>query len=226
VSFAHTSGQAAGGAVAFAVPSQTLDLGDAAAAGAAATAIRSDAQFAFTSPGAGYPVSVTFAAKADGVATTPARSDHGHDIPVFQRVRKTADETVNNSNVMQNDDELLLAIAANEVWAFDLVLFYASATATPDGKYQITGPAGSTLRYHVAEEEEGTAIGFAGGIYTSTGAVVTAADSTATTWVHFKGHIVNGANAGNLQLTWAQLNATVENTKILANSYLLAYHLN
>ena len=29
---------------------------------------------------------------------------------------KTADQTVNNSAVLQNDDHLLLAVGANEVW--------------------------------------------------------------------------------------------------------------
>jgi hypothetical protein len=35
-----------------------------------------------------------------------------------QIIRKTADETVNNSAVLQNDDELLFPIGANEVLVF------------------------------------------------------------------------------------------------------------
>ena len=38
---------------------------------------RSDHQHGFTAPSAGYPLDVA-AAEADGTATTPARSDHGH----------------------------------------------------------------------------------------------------------------------------------------------------
>ncbi len=70
-----------GGGVSFAAPSETIDIGDAAAEGVAATALRSDAQFAFTAPGAGYPVDTDFTAEDDGAATTPARSDHRHNIP-------------------------------------------------------------------------------------------------------------------------------------------------
>ena len=65
----HTAG--------FAAPTGAIDIGDAAAEGAAATHSRSDHQHQFTAPGAGYPVDVA-AAEADGAATTPARADHGH----------------------------------------------------------------------------------------------------------------------------------------------------
>ena len=47
-------------------------------------------------------------------------------------VRKTADETVNNSNALQNDNHLLLALAANEVWQVELTLLLLSTSTTPD----------------------------------------------------------------------------------------------
>lgn len=47
--------------------------------------------------------------------------------------RKTADEVVNNSATLQNDDHLLLALAANEVWEVEINLWYDSGT-TPDLK--------------------------------------------------------------------------------------------
>ena len=65
----HTAG--------FGSPTGNIDIGDAAAEGAAATHSRSDHQHTFTAPGAGYPQDVA-AAEADGVAATPARSDHVH----------------------------------------------------------------------------------------------------------------------------------------------------
>ena len=66
-----------GGGVTFAAPSAVIDIGDAAVEGVATTALRSDAQFAFTAPTAGYPLDVA-AAEADGTAARPARSDHVH----------------------------------------------------------------------------------------------------------------------------------------------------
>ena len=44
--------------------------------------------------------------------------------------------------------------------------------------------------------------------------------------VELKGVITNGANAGDLQLQWAQQVATVENTRVFADSHILAFKLN
>lgn len=61
----------------FAVPSATIDIGDSAVEGVAVSALRSDAQFAFPAPAAGYPVDVA-AVEADGVSTKASRDDHRH----------------------------------------------------------------------------------------------------------------------------------------------------
>lgn len=71
----RTSSSPLGGS--FASPSAELNIGDTVAAGTAVTALRSDCQFAFPAPSAGYPLDVA-EAEADGSATTPARSDHVH----------------------------------------------------------------------------------------------------------------------------------------------------
>ena len=42
-------------------------------------------------------------------------------------IRKSADETVNNSTTLQDDDELLFPIAANEVWYFEFFLLIQSS---------------------------------------------------------------------------------------------------
>jgi hypothetical protein len=60
----------------------SIDIGDAASDGVAATASRSDHQHAFTAPSAAYPLDVA-ATEADGSATTPARSDHVHSIGIM-----------------------------------------------------------------------------------------------------------------------------------------------
>src|SRR4051812_42235203 len=45
-------------------------------------------------------------------------------------VRKTSDETVTSSTTLQSDNELLWAMAASEVWQFEIVLFVTAATAS------------------------------------------------------------------------------------------------
>jgi hypothetical protein len=135
-------------------------------------------------------------------------------------VRKTANETVNNNNALQNDDDLKLALAANEVWAFHFVLVGALKAAS-DLQLKLTVPAGASGYSDNLESlgingipavALGTAFNYA-----------VAADSIFV--VHITGFVANGANAGDLQLQWAQVAAVAEDTTIRANSYLLAHRL-
>ena len=72
-------------------------------------------------------------------------------------VRKTADETVNNSAVLQNDDDLLLPIGANEIWRFEFVI-YGISNATADFKYSLVGPAASNVRWEFTGENESATV--------------------------------------------------------------------
>jgi len=150
-------------------------------------------------------------------------------------VRKTADETVNNSTTLQNDDHLLLAIAANEVWLINLFLLWTSPTA---GVYLKTGwsyPAGCSIKW-------GTEIQLASTNKAYWSSAVTTASKPAlltetSTWsdilgandaidgVHLTAIVINGANAGTLNFQWAQATAAPEDTKVLANSCLIAHKL-
>jgi hypothetical protein len=59
----------------------TVDIGDTASAGTGTNPPAADDHVhGFPAPGAAYPLDTTFAAEADGTATTPARSDHRHTI--------------------------------------------------------------------------------------------------------------------------------------------------
>ena len=133
-------------------------------------------------------------------------------------VRKTADETVNNSNLPQNDDELFLPVLANEVWVFQLYLKVAT-TAVADFKAAFTVPAGATLSWYPGPpswslspwDNAGMVENFLTGT-NRTNAIVTA-----------NGVYVGGANAGNLQFRWAQNTAEATDTKVLKNSCLIAF---
>ncbi len=57
-------------------------------------------------------------------------------------VTKTANQTVNNSAVLQNDNELLFTIGANETWVFNID-FSAISQTTPDIKFAMTAPGGA-----------------------------------------------------------------------------------
>lgn len=149
------------------------------------------------------------------------------------KVRKTADKTLNNVDVPENDDHLLLAVGANEIWQIDLfILFDGDAAADiefgfsyPVGCLIYWGPVGAgdenvlytwgksaaadlhKLRTEVFTLIQGVAgVGQIGGI-------------------RFSLIIVNGANAGNVNLQWAQNTATVADTTVKENSCLIAHQL-
>ena len=140
-------------------------------------------------------------------------------------VLKASDETVNNSNALQNDDDLLFAIGANEDWIFQFSIFYDS---TAYFKFAITVPAAGTFL-----------IWGVGQAYYSSGAFVYASAITASgtsravqgggagTAKHtiITGSVSNGANAGNVQLQWAQSTAEATDTKVLAGSSLTTWEV-
>ncbi len=57
-------------------------------------------------------------------------------------VRKTADETVTSSAALQDDDHLVISVAANEVWRVELVAFYEGVDAE-DIAFGWSFPAGA-----------------------------------------------------------------------------------
>ena len=129
---------------------------------------------------------------------------------------KASDETVNNSAVLQNDDELLFAVAANEIWEFEFWL-RVNSSAVADIKIAVTAPTGSSAFFAkmgdvvTAEKTNGQAISLScGGVNEHT---------------KIRGLVVNGATAGNVQLQWAQDTAEVSNTSVLLQSHGIAKRL-
>ena len=135
-------------------------------------------------------------------------------------VPKTAQETVNNSEVMQNDDELLLAVGANEDWVLEVLLLY---------RYDILTSQGTDIAWAVP----------AGGAITEVGTPVVenAAEVDATAVLTLDGgagadyyykttyRYVGAGAAGNIQLTWAQHTAHASDNHIEEGSYILAHRL-
>ena len=131
--------------------------------------------------------------------------------------RKTANETVNNSSVLQNDDDIVLTLVANGVYLFEMRLHYNSGL-TPDFKFGWAFPTGLTMIFAgVAADTAGGMIIPGGQIQTTVPAICgAAADFTA----FYTGIIVVGSTAGQLQLTWAQSTANGSNTSLNAGTYL------
>jgi len=155
-----------------------------------------------------------------GTAADSDKLDGQHGIyymrsSVMTVVAKSADETVNNSAVLQNDDELKLTVGANEVWVFSLYIPHY-ATATPDFKMGFTIPAGATFRWNTG----------AGGTWVwkeSDTVAVAGSDALPERGCFVTGYIDTAGTAGTLQFTWAQNTATAVNTIVRAGSAVVAY---
>ena len=136
-------------------------------------------------------------------------------------VRKTAEtQVVNTSTTLVNDDALLYAIAANEIWAGYLTLF-VSCNASGGIKVAITVPTGATLRMG-AELYATTTVS---NIDPTTVSATAIGATAAITKVNMQVLVANGANAGNVQLQWAQNASHASDTKILVNSFLTAQRI-
>jgi len=135
---------------------------------------------------------------------------------------KSADQTVNNSDTLQDDDELLFAVAANEVWAFIVVPLASSSEVAglrvrmPDpegvtvlGVFCFTNPNEDTLITPVLPGEDAAFLGM--GQDAVTGVII--------------GIVINGGDACNLQFQWAQDRQEESDTIVRANSCILAWKL-
>ena len=140
-------------------------------------------------------------------------------------VRKPSDESVTSSTVLQNDDHLLLVVAANEVWRFELQLFWAAATAG-DLQWSFTVPAGATFNattvYPVAA---GGSTATLQQMITSGGSSSLETQNTANNLTMFYGLIANGGTAGNLQFQFAQQVSSGTATTVKTHSTLWAVKL-
>lgn len=130
-------------------------------------------------------------------------------------VRKAADETVNNSAVLQNDDHLVLAVGADDVW-FIIVVALVTTGATPDWKCSFAVPAGGAMKWEAWSAAPWDKV--AGGSYAATGPL-------AAIPVGVQGIYIGGGTAGNVNFQWAQRVADPSDTKVLTNSFLIAWQI-
>jgi hypothetical protein len=135
--------------------------------------------------------------------------------------RKTADETVTSSTVLQDDNHLLMSIGANEVWSFTFRLIYA-ALGTGDLKVAFTFPAaGDITAYAVAQNAGGTLTQARWAGATPTAAIDFAGiGATSKIVVPIFGVLVNGATPGTFTMQWAQNTSDGTATTMYTNSAL------
>lgn len=136
------------------------------------------------------------------------------------RVRKAADETVNNSATSQNDNELTFAIGPGEEWVGEVVLF-VSGDGTADFRAALSVPPGASALYANHGPRLADTIVIADPYATSGDLSNMGAATTGALHV-IRFSVVNGSTAGSVTLQWAQRTATVADTTLKAGSYIEA----
>ncbi len=143
------------------------------------------------------------------------------------RIKKAGDETVNNNNTLQNDDDLIVPVSANEIW---VVRFYLrilqGASAAPNFKYAVVVPAAavvSYVSYYGDDNDTNRAVTACGS--SSAVAITVIAGASERTFLVIDCIVTNGGNAGNIQLQWAQANATGVDTIVEEESCLIAHRI-
>mgnify|MGYP001596422339 FL=1 len=134
---------------------------------------------------------------------------------------KTTDESVLNSTTLQNDDALLVAVAANTRYWFQVWLVYNGGSDIPDLKVTMVGPAGATLLWeHVGGITQGGTLSIAP---VAGGVDIAIAADTSTRMQMLVGYISVAGTAGNLQFQFAQQTLDAgSNITVKAGSWLIA----
>ncbi len=136
-------------------------------------------------------------------------------------VVKQTDEVINSSTSLQDDDELLWAMGANESWAFVCHLLF-TGTAAGDFKLDFQGPTDFTCDYNWgAVFSTGDTISLFGGGNEAGGMVATGATTTARQ-VNLMGSFETHGTAGNAQLRWAE-NTSTGNLTVHEGSMIMAH---
>ena len=160
------------------------------------------------------------AASLATVATSGAYADLSGKptIPRIDSARVGADRT---TTVITLADVvgLLIPMLANETWSFEAHLT-GGCSSTGGSQHSLTVPVGATVRASVFGNAA-TATAFNSGVITaSDGAGPTLWNANAQGRIAvIRGLVVNGANAGNIQIRFKSVTAT-QTTTVNANSYI------
>ncbi|MEV4286440.1 hypothetical protein AB0K40_13140 [Nonomuraea bangladeshensis] len=150
-------------------------------------------------------------------------------------IRKTADESVTNSNVIQDDNHLFTDVVANtDYWVTSFIIYEGAANTDPNGGGELwmswQAPSGSTFDW--VSDSFGTNAASAVEIVSRTHQQLASTPAAGTVGLGTnltamcKGVLSVGPNPGVFRFRWAQFtpNASVS-TRVKANSCLILRRL-
>ena len=175
----------------------------------------------YTDPGD----AVTGAIAPAALWNTGVRDNMRTAIPHLLHAYKASDESVTSSAVLQDDNDLFFAVAANEIWtARFTVIVVSSAT---DFDWTLTWPAGATGSFSSLSVNPGdlTTQTRRRHLVTSGSTISVDMSTSAAEVLEVYGVLVNSSTAGSLQFRWAQTVSNATATTVKAGSHVMGCRL-
>ena len=136
----------------------------------------------------------------------------------FAKAVKTADETVNNSSTLQDDDTLKFTPSINKTYSVLIFLLFNGNT-TADIKHAVSIPTGATS-LRMDNGNWSSTVARALKDWTTATQINLNGNNQTSCWF---GRLIMSTTAGDFILQWAQNSADVSDTKVLEGSFLVAY---
>lgn len=132
---------------------------------------------------------------------------------------KDADETVNNSATLQDDDDLSVSVSANTDYIVTGFIIHQSAS-NADIKFDFSAPSGTTWSFSGVLSSAGSNFTQLANLHTDvSGSLVIPCDGTTEIWL-MNALVRVGGTAGTFTIQWAQGTAQSSDTDVLADSWI------
>jgi hypothetical protein len=142
---------------------------------------------------------------------------------------KASDQSVTNSTVLVNDNDLSFNTNPNETWEIHGELHADNTAAAANVKITFTVPAGATIKIYYNAIEDGVAAAVSAGasIINASGVAKTVTIAAGvSTYIQLHGIVRNGATGGVVLLKWAQGVANILPTILRQDSFIKAMRVN
>ncbi|MFE3578705.1 hypothetical protein [Streptomyces vinaceus] len=141
-------------------------------------------------------------------------------------VVKATDESVSSSTTLQDDNHLILPLAANAVYTIEGGLYYDGVYNAGNLKLSWSLPASATIIWSANGPATGGAAAFASNAVTSGNITIgTYGTGGSKTTASISATVKTAGTAGNMTLRWAQDTSNATATTIYANSWLRAWRI-
>lgn len=129
---------------------------------------------------------------------------------------KPANEVVNGSTTLQDDDDLFWPVAANARYSLRLIL-YMNSGATPDFKFAWSVPSGTTIIWSTIALSPTAVTNLTGPLNEGTTAVYDGQGALRP--IYIDGLVRVGPTSGTLGIQWAQNSSNASDTIVAAGSF-------